>query len=342
MTADREGRRRAERLLGAYPRAWRARYGEEFVELLLADFEDRPRSLRRSADVFASGILARLRVAGLAGASARSADELRASLAALGCAVAAFFTFGVAMWSQVTIGWRWEPPASAAVAGGMLAMSAAVLLIAVLAVLAAVPMVWAFVRAMRSPTAKLLRPPVLVTVGSTVLVTGTRHFEDRWPGTGGHPWSYHALVSSGVAAFGWSATRGVSSYWMHPGALRTFPVAEVAWMPISLAAILCTAVGLTKTVRRLELSKRTMRYEARLAGGAVAAMVVFIGGAGSWVIADDAPGPTGIYRVGVIDVVGLVAMSIALIAAYRAATRARIVGWHLSGTVARAADIVEP
>ena len=60
-------RRRAERLLAGYPTAWRARYGEEFVELLLADIEERPRSWRRTADVVANGGLARLRVAGLAG-----------------------------------------------------------------------------------------------------------------------------------------------------------------------------------------------------------------------------------------------------------------------------------
>ena len=34
-------------------RAWRARYGEEFTELLLADFAERPRSWRRTANVVA-------------------------------------------------------------------------------------------------------------------------------------------------------------------------------------------------------------------------------------------------------------------------------------------------
>ena len=35
-------RRRARRALRWYPREWRARYGEEFTELLMADFDERP------------------------------------------------------------------------------------------------------------------------------------------------------------------------------------------------------------------------------------------------------------------------------------------------------------
>src|SRR5262249_12297330 len=43
--------RRAARLLRWYPAAWQARYGDEFTELLIAEFAERPRSWRRAADV---------------------------------------------------------------------------------------------------------------------------------------------------------------------------------------------------------------------------------------------------------------------------------------------------
>jgi hypothetical protein len=36
--------RRAARLLRCYPKSWRARYGDEFAELLTADLSERPRS----------------------------------------------------------------------------------------------------------------------------------------------------------------------------------------------------------------------------------------------------------------------------------------------------------
>jgi len=57
--------RRAARLLRWYPPAWRARYGDEFTELLLAEFAERPRSWRRAGDVARGGLLARLTGAGL-------------------------------------------------------------------------------------------------------------------------------------------------------------------------------------------------------------------------------------------------------------------------------------
>jgi hypothetical protein len=50
-------RERAAGLLRWYPRAWRARYGEEFTELLLAGLAERPRSAARTADVIRGGLV---------------------------------------------------------------------------------------------------------------------------------------------------------------------------------------------------------------------------------------------------------------------------------------------
>ncbi len=329
-------RRRAERLLAIYPATWRARYGEEFVELLIADIEDRPRSWRRSADLAANAVIARLRVAGLTGGTLDPEVQIRASLAAVACTAAAFLTFGIAMWSQVIVGWRWEPPATTSVAVAMVAMCAAAILMVVLAVAAAVPVVWALPRAVIARQGSALRPPCLLMIASAaILALGGRHFENHWPGTGGHRWAYHGLVPSGVAAFGWADTRGVTSYWMHPGALATLGTAEVTWMAISPVAILSLLVGLTKIVRRLELAPRTLIYEANLARAAVAAMVVFAGGASFWVIADGSPGPTGIYQVGAIDFIGLAVMAVTLTGSYQATTQARSAQSALNNTATK-------
>lgn len=73
--------RRARRLLRFYPRVWRARYGEEFTQLLIDDISERPHSVTRTADVVRTGLLARLASTGLAGAhwnqSSRSARVWR-------------------------------------------------------------------------------------------------------------------------------------------------------------------------------------------------------------------------------------------------------------------------
>jgi hypothetical protein len=318
----------ARRLVVAYPATWRARYGEEFIELLAADLEDRPRGLGPVINVVGNGLLARLRTAGVLGPAAPALDPVdgaRTSLATAGAMVAVFSMFGTAMWAQVTVGWRWEPPPTPAVALAMVAMSVAALGLVVLAAAAFLPVGWALFGAIvRRRLTGLTRPGLLVLGGSTVLVGGSATFQSRWPGTGGHHWAYHGLVPPGVAAFGWAATRSVSAYWWHPEALGKLEAAEIVWMAVSPVAMLLVVVGMIKIVRRLDLSRTVLAYEADLGVGAVVAMATFMGGAGAWVMADAAPGPTGIYRVGAIDVVGLVVLGVALSAAVQAVVHTRI------------------
>jgi hypothetical protein len=110
---------------------------------------------------------------------------------------------------------------------------------------------------------------------------------------------------------------------LHPSALRSFSASEVAWMAVSVLAIGCVVIGLTKTIRRLDLSPAVWRYEANLARAAGVVMLAFLAGAACWVLAAAPPGPTGIYRVGTIDAIGLVVMAVAWAVAQRAAHRAR-------------------
>ena len=117
MTAD-----RVHRLLRWYPASWRARYGEEFAELLVAEMAERPRSWRRNADVIKSGLVARCTCAGLSSHQLAPADQARAGLAAVGCAIAAFTAFGVAMLAQLATSSQWASPGSAAAAAGTLVM----------------------------------------------------------------------------------------------------------------------------------------------------------------------------------------------------------------------------
>ena len=71
-------RDRAARLVRWYPRAWRARYGEEFTELLIAELAERPRSPSRTADVIRGGLVARLADAGLCGGTPQAPELARA------------------------------------------------------------------------------------------------------------------------------------------------------------------------------------------------------------------------------------------------------------------------
>ncbi len=150
-----------------------------------------------------------------------------------------------------------------------------------------------------------------------MLIVGTRHFQNGWPGTGG---THHGLMPAGVAAFGWASTLSVSSYWVHPALLARFPLAELAWMTLSPVAWIGLLTGLVMITRRLSWPRRLLRYEAMLAAGATVAAVAFLAGAASWVLGR---GQTGMFRPGLVDGAELAIMAVTLVVALRAAAGIR-------------------
>ena len=102
---DADFERRAARLLRWYPKGWRDRYEEEFVELLISDMAERPRSLSRTLDVARGGIVARLADAGLCGFPAAEIAWMAASPLALGGAI---WAVAAARWAS-----RWARSAVA-------------------------------------------------------------------------------------------------------------------------------------------------------------------------------------------------------------------------------------
>ena len=326
-----ETTRRAEALLRWYPKQWRARYGDEFAELLVSELSEQPRSWRRNADVVRSGLTTRCSYAGLGGHTLDPCDQVRSSLVSVMRAMAVFLAFGVAMWAQLTIGWQWSQPNTAATKVAMVAMSGAMVLFASLALLAAVPVAWCVLtRLARRQWRPLVGPTLLFVVGARLLIVGGRHFGNGWPGTGGHPWAHQGLVPGGVAAFSWASTLSISSYWAHPFALASFPMSEIAWMAVSPLAMVSLVVGMAKTVRRVELGPRALRYEARLAGAAAVVMLLFLGACCGWIV-DGGPGPRNLFHAGAIDVAGMVVMAGALVVVHRAVSCAQ-----RSGPVLRA------
>jgi hypothetical protein len=314
---------RAARMLRWYPRAWRARYGDEFTELLIADITERPRSRARAVDVMRAGITARIAGAGLGGCSlADATDQVSASLVSLACCTAVFLGLGAGIWSQLTIGWQWSAPDARATSVAMFMLSAAMLGFTVLAAAAAAPVVWcAAARVARGDARRLAAPLLLTAVGAAIIFVGARHFGNGWPGTGGHAWARQGLVPGGVAAFCWAATLSVSAYWAHPAALAAFPAAELAWMAISPVTMACMAGGTVMAIRRVGLRASVLRYEIRLGVAACATMVVFLSGCCAWLV-DGGPGPRNLFHAGAIDIVAAAVMAVAFAVAQRAVRQA--------------------
>lgn len=316
---------RARRLVRWYPRAWRDRYGAEFCALLESELDERHVSVRRTVDVAWSGLVARGAHAGLVGPPRDVRHQARASLSWVVAALAAFLAFGLAMWSQLVVGWQWTPPRTPDTTTATVVMSVVVATLLVLGLVALAPIVWTFaVRMARGARRDLLAPAAVLVVAGTLLVLGSRAYENGWPGTGGHPWSHQGMVPGGLAAFVWSATLGVTSYWAHPGALQRFPRGELAWMAVDPLLLLALAGAAVTLLLRLELSDRLARFELRVGLVAASTMGAFLVGAVLW-LSDDRARPRSVppdlFHAGSIDVVGVAVMALACVAAHVAVHR---------------------
>ena len=314
---------RARRLLLWYPRAWRARYGDEFAELLAAELTELGPCWPRSANVAVSGLRVRLAGAGLTGHPLDAAAAARAGLAMVAACGAAACLAGAVMWAQLAIGLQWSVPPDRGITQAMDLMSGALLVLAVLALLAAAPVAWAAVAAaVRGKGRQFRWPTALVIGGLLVLVIGGRHFENGWPGTGGHLLVHQGLVPGGIAAFGWATTMWITSYWVHPAALAAFPATQVGWMLVSPAATGCVLTGTVKLLRRVELSPRAFRYQTRVANLAWAGLAAFLGGALSWLLSAGG-GSAPLFRAGAIDRAGFAVLALAVLTGAVAVRQAR-------------------
>jgi hypothetical protein len=337
--AGADAARRAERLLRWYPRIWRDRYGDEFAELLVSDIEERPQAPGRTLDVIRGGLVARLSAVGLCGLPLRDpaavapgtavGRHVTASLVSLGCCLAVALGLGAAMWSQLTIGWQWSAPGRVTSPAAFATVAASIAMPALLAiaVLAALPVLFAVGRRLASGRAGgLPGPSGALVAASAIVFAGGRHFENGWPGTGGHG----GFIPGGVAAFEWATSLSVSSYWAHPGGLAGFPAAEVAWMAVCPLAQAVAVASAAIVVRRVGLSPRVLAFETRLAAAACAVMMILLAGCSWWVATGGRPaaglpsgGQPGLFHAGLIDVAGVAVLALALAVAVQAARTAR-------------------
>jgi hypothetical protein len=310
MSESRTFEREAQRLVRCYPKGWRARYGDEFTQLLIDELTDGDVSLTRKLDVLAHGVWTRLTYAGLAGSVLDSQRRMRSMIGALLVVSAVFVMLAVGVWAQLAVGWQWSAPAGAGTTAAMWLMSAGLFGLGALVVLVIALSAMLLVGAARRGRVDRWRPVIVSLAAGAVLYLGCRHFGPHWPGTGGgHAWSDSGLVPGWVARLGWAGTLWISSYWAHPVALGSFPTSELAWMVISPAAWVALIVSGAVTVRRLELTAKLQRLAVLLCVVAVTGMVVFLAGAVLWLYSDSG-GPGSLFAVGAIDF-AIVAMLVA-------------------------------
>lgn len=312
--------RQAERLARWYPREWRSRYGDEFVELLASDIAERPASWTRAVDVAVGALMARLNSAGLFGVTADPSDRSRRSLATFAWALVGFLIFAASMWSQLDMARRSASP-SGVTQRAILVMTVAVALgVAATAVLTALVVCTGTVAAFRRSQLGLRRTAVAFLSATGLLVAGGIAFRHGWPGAAAHLWPQASTGPGGPAGLIWASTVAVSAYWVHPSVLFSLPAAEITWMFVSPLLLVVATGGAARIIRRVDLPYQLLRFASLAGRVAVFGLVFFVAGTLMWLI-DGTSGPGNVYQAGTVDGVGLAVMIVTLAVATRALLR---------------------
>lgn len=311
--------RQAHRLLRFYPREWRARYGDEFGELLVADIADRPGAGARSINVAFSGIMARLACAGLSGTTVDPADGPRRRLASFGGVLAVLLVFGVSIWSQLDVARRSASPTAGGTRHAIFIMTVALALSLAATSMAVVPLAWrATVTGLRQPVSR--RPVVMFWSATAALVGGGLVFRHGWPNGGATPWAHSSLGPGGVLGFLWASTIAISAYWIHPSTMLRFPVMQIAWMCVSPLTLVLAVTAAVSVLRRIEVPAPLLRFVGVTGGLAVAGFGLFLLGTLIWLV-DGTPGPGRMFQPGTVDLIGFAVMCAALALAALAVVR---------------------
>lgn len=271
---------RAQRLLRAYPRAWRDRYGEEFAALLADDIAERPRSLGRDLDVI------------------RCAAATRFATGGAGPAAVVFVAAAMSIWTQLASGAATTGPDSTAVILGLVTLSLCGFAIAAVATVGVITLARATARSVRHGQGRrLIRSAAAAGFGAAGLVAGTVHL------------SSHAHVGTPLARWTWAATESISTYWVHPDRLLALPTSELAWMLASPAA----AVACWRGVRGL-VAQTGLRCNGRLVRRlSVAVMFPALVTAATWVLGSQHDSNAHL-RAGSLDLALVATMTIAMLA----------------------------
>ena len=280
MTSSRDNTRRARRLLRWYPPSWRERYGEEFVDHLEQEFEDRPSNLGRGINVMRKGVVARLGDIGLSNAGASSEERSRAALGTSFALVALMAVITVDFWSRAMLAWsgrRYHPiPVTATTA--VLTVSVALMLL-VLAIVVIVVVASVVRQFFRGRGGHLVIPSILAVVSGAYLLYAARllptflsQYIHGVHGQSGMSFSRPGQAIANFAEIVWMLTqRWVAPWGQGPIQLSGIQTVFDDCVPL---VMLIFGIAICLLLRRVELP----RASARLVLPTVALLGTFTGG----------------------------------------------------------------
>jgi hypothetical protein len=262
MNDDVEIARRAYRMAGWYPRAWRQRYGAEFVDLMEQEFTDIPHSFRRTSNIMYKGIVARLREIGLVASPLNSNDQARPAIATIFVVAAVFLAFASNFWSVAMLGWNqdWRNPASTAVTIWTGAVTVLTGIVVALVVANLLALLWSATRrVIKGQKVGRIRGPLSIALAAAVFLGFSLHNTFRFLASRGaivwtHPGQAIKLIAGTVQV----TASTVLSVWMSPREALTVDVNILyGLIPVALVAF---ALSVAALVRRTEFSAPVIRF----------------------------------------------------------------------------------
>jgi hypothetical protein len=278
MNDDVEIARRAYRMAGWYPRAWRQRYGAEFVDLMEQEFTDIPHSFRRTSNIMYKGIVARLREIGLVASPLNSSDQARPAIATIFVVAAVFLAFASNFWSVAMLGWNqdWRNPASTAVTIWTGAVTVLTGIVVALVVANLLALLWSATRRVMKGHGAGIRGPLSIALAAMIFLGFSLHNTFRFLASRGaivwtHPGQAIKLIAGTVQV----TASTVLSVWMSPREALTVDVNILyGFIPVALIVL---ALSVAALVRRTEFSApvtRFVQYELLILASAMFLFVV--------------------------------------------------------------------
>ena len=304
-----------------YPPVWRARYGEEFQQLLVDDYAGGRSGARWWLNIARHGLLNRLADVDLAGELDGSERSLRRVPGLLGALLAVCLLGGAAMWSQLAVGWQWTAPASFKTQVGVEVMSAGLLGLCLTGATLLCARLTAIARRVRAGARLPRRPLAILVASAVVLVVGCGRVGLTWPGTGGHVWAGRALAPAWLARRIWALTLWISSFWAHPSQLAALRPIDFAWMVLAPALTALLWFSWRRLISACDSpSLPRGLILAATAATALCTSLLLVFGAAEWALAGSA-GPSGLFAPGAIDVGLLVVIAAAALVSLQLARR---------------------
>jgi hypothetical protein len=274
MSSRIDNARRATRLLRWYPRSWRELYGEEFVDHLEQEFEERPADFRRTLNVAYNGLIARTGDIGLARNDSSPRRQTRAAVGTSFALSALAAVFVLSFWGRAMIQWNSSPTTRASipnsVATGVLTVLTGLLLVVLIAIVLTVAGL-VVRQALRGRARSLLVPSVFAVGSGAVLLYAVNFFSVFLTELGGIRWSRPGLAIKALGEMGFSSTDGWVDFrngWIYgSGTWRS--VANV----LAPLAVLVFGAAIASLVRRVEMPS----FAERLGSAAVTLMGTLTG-----------------------------------------------------------------